>query len=84
MQFLKAIQRADAHRMKMDEAIEPVTRSIIKLLDDDGACVFYQGGDGWMILFGDSQNVAVCDVDFDALMRMNKNDALAYLGKRQI
>lgn len=76
---MKSIERAEKHRLLMEASLKPINKKLSTLLEDDNACVFYQSGDGWCILFGDALNAPAWRIDFAALLAMSKQDALEYL-----
>lgn len=84
MRIREEISRAEAHRLKMEAAIAPLSAALRRVLDDYNASVFHQPSDGWVVLFGGDHNAVVGSVDFDALLKMDKEDALKYLMLRSI
>lgn len=80
----KAIAEAEAYRLKMEAAVAPLNTELRRVLEDYNACVLHQPGDGWVVLFADDHNAGVRSIDFDALLKMDKRDALNYLMLRSI
>lgn len=84
MRFRDAISKAEKHRLRMEAVIAPLNGALQRLLEDCNASVFHQPGDGWVVLFGGDHNALVGLIDFDALLKMDKDDALKYLMLRSI
>lgn len=73
------ITKAEKYRSQMEASVTPLNEALKELLGDDNATVFYQPGDGWCVLFAEDHNATVGAIDFDVLLKMNREDALEYL-----
>ena len=84
MNFYKRIQQAENYRLKIDFILGPINKRLVELLKQDSAQIFNREGDGWVVLFELDDfplNAPVGLIDFDALFKMNTEEAIEYLGK---
>ena len=86
MKHSTMLKMADKHRIKMQRITDAITSDVAKLLEDDGnhLDVFYQHGDGWVVMFGDALNARLTFGEFDKLLSLNSKDALEFLMSKTI
>lgn len=85
LSFNKIIAKADEYHHMVEGVLAPLNKALEGLLEDNSAQVFYQT-DGWCIGFDYNYgtNTPTGVVDFNKLMKMNKDDAIEYLVDRAI
>lgn len=68
----------------MQAALDKINSSLSALLGEYDACVSYQSGDGWCVVFDDDHNAPIALMDLDKLLTMNKKQAIEYLHDHSI
>lgn len=84
MKASHSLNTAETARARMEAALAPVNKRLSALLEDSNASVFYQHGDGWVVLFDGDHNAPLWTMDIDKLLTLGKDEALAYLRERSI
>lgn len=70
----------------MQRITDSIASDITKLLIEDGNSidVFYQHGDGWVVMFGDALNARLTFSEFDKLLSLNSQEAMKFLSSKTI